>query len=100
MDRISINIIPATVGFKEIYEDDKKLFLGDDIIAWRFETYSKRKGDMGDTFVITFPLTVDGDIVSNCIGLQNPDGTVIVFNDRTCGSLQELKQEWYGEKGE
>jgi hypothetical protein len=91
MKPISIQIVAAQQGFITVINlgDYKNIELGEPVIAWRIETYSIVDSD--NVFSITTPITVDGDAVSNCIGVQNPDNTVTVFEDSTYSSLKELQ---------
>jgi hypothetical protein len=95
MEAISIQIVPAQPGFFTVidFDDSKEVAIGEPIIAWRIETYSVAKSK--DVFSTCIPITVDGDAVSNCIGVQNPDNTVTVFEDSTYRSLIELQAHRY-----
>ena len=94
----SIQIVPAQLGFFVVYDDEelKEVVIGDAVIAWRVETFFSDKGD--DIFSSCSPLTIDGDVASNCIGVQNPDMTITVFQHSTYSSLAELQQERYPKK--
>lgn len=95
MKAISVIIIPAQIGFFAVidYSEDRKVEVGEPVIAWRVETYPVCNSD--DVFSVCIPLTVDGDVVSNCIGVQNPDTTVTVFDESTYRSLTELQSARY-----
>lgn len=95
MKPLSIEIVPAQPGFFTVYnfDDEKKIDLGEPVIAWRIETYLKDASD--EAFSSCFALTADGDAASNCIGVQNPDMTVTVFEDSTYRSLKELRADRY-----
>lgn len=88
---LSIQIIPAQPGFFTVidFDTEKEVGLGDQVIAWRIETYSTH--DNESVFSVCKPITVDGDAVSNCIGIQNPDKTVTVFEDSTYSSIDSLQ---------
>lgn len=96
----SIQIVPAQSGFFTVYDDkdSKKILFGEAVIAWRFETFLKNTSD--DIFSSCTPLTVDGDAASNCIGIQNPDKTVTVFEGSTYFSLEELQRKYYPTEAE
>lgn len=96
----SIQIVPAQSGFFTIYDDrdSKKILFGEAVIAWRIETFFRNTSD--DVFSSCVPLTVDGDAPSNCIGVQNPDKTVTVFEHSTYFSLEELQREYYPTEAE
>ncbi len=95
MKPLSIQIVPAQPGFVTVidFDDVKKVALGEPVIAWRIETHSVEKSD--DVFSSCIAITVDGDAVSNCIGVQNPDNTVTVFEESTYASLAELQTNRY-----
>ena len=95
MKPLSIEIVPAQLGFFTVYDfnDEKQIGLGEPVIAWRIESYKKDASD--EVFSSSFPLTADGDAASNCIGVQNPDMTVTVFEDSTHRSLKELQVARY-----
>jgi hypothetical protein len=92
---LSIQIVPAQPGFLTVidFDTEKEVALGEPVIAWRIETYSTNKED--SVFSVCVAVTVDGDAVSNCIGVQNPDKTVTVFEDSTYASLEALQISRY-----
>lgn len=92
---LSIQVVPAQPGFFTVYDFDdvKEVALGEQVIAWRVETYSTDRKD--SVFSVCVALTVDGDAASNCIGVQNPDNTVTVFEESTYRSLDELQSARY-----
>lgn len=94
---LSIQVISAQPGFVTVYDfdDAKEVALGEPVIAWRVETYSTDRKD--SVFSVCVALTVDGDAVSNCIGVQNPDKTVTVFNESNYASLGALQANRYPE---
>lgn len=89
----SISVIPALPGYFTVYDLETVIEIGDPVIAWRVETYEAQGGN--DVFSTCTALTVDGDMGSNCIGIQNPDKTITVFQHSTYASLEELNQEKY-----
>ena len=95
MKPLSIEIVPAQLGFFTVYdfENSKEIDVGEPVIAWRVETYLGNASD--EAFSSCVPLTADGDAASNCIGVQNPDMTVTVFEESTYRSLTELRQDRY-----
>lgn len=95
MKPLSIQIVPAQPGFLTVidFDDVKKVELGEPVIAWRIETHSVANGD--EVFSVCIAITVDGDAVSNCIGVQNPDNTVTVFEESTYVSLSQLQANRY-----
>ena len=88
----SISIVPAFQGFFAVVElsDTKEIVIDEPIIAWRIET--RESGGTAEFFSQCMPLTVHGDIVSNCIGIKNPDNTITIFEESTYSSLQELQE--------
>ena len=99
MKQLSIDIIPAQPGFRAIYDSDEEVFLGGPVIAWRVESFPKR-GD--EVISVCIPLLSDGEAGDNCIGVQNPDMSVTVFNDSeynsSTDSLAELQETRYPKK--
>jgi hypothetical protein len=95
MNALSIEIVPAQSGFFTVidFDDVKEIEIGEPVIAWRIETHSTVQSDKVSS--VCTPLTVDGDAVSNCIGVQNPDNTVTVFDDTTYRTLAELRANRY-----
>ena len=89
----TINVIPALTGYFTIYDLEDAIEIGEPVIAWRVETYKSNNNQ--DLFSSCIPLTVDGDMVSNCIGVQNPDKTITVFEESTYSTLSKLNQEKY-----
>ncbi len=92
MKPISVEIVGAPSGYLTVFnlEDTKEILIGEPVIAWRIETYSIEES--GSIYSVCIPLTVDGDVVSNCIGIQNPDMTVTVFEETTYASISELRE--------
>jgi hypothetical protein len=95
MKPLSIQVVSAQPGFLTVYDFDdvKKVDIGEPVIAWRIETYSRDSSD--EVFSVCIALTVDGDHVSNCIGVQNPDMTITVFDHSSYRSLAELQAHRY-----
>jgi hypothetical protein len=87
---ISIQVIPAQQGYFTVYNFDGSIEVDtyEPIIAWRIETYEKN--NLSKVFSKTTPITVDGDVVENCIGVQNPNLSISVFEDSTYRSLSDL----------
>ncbi len=98
MKVLQIQIIPAQPGYFTVIDldDVKDVELGEPIIGWRIETYDNDK--YTGVYSVCIALTVDGDAVSNCIGVQNPDNTVTVFEESTYRSLAELQAHRYPKK--
>jgi hypothetical protein len=92
---ISINVIPASPGFATLIdlEDEREVVVGESVIAFRIETYREAMGE--SVYSVCVPLTVDGDAVSNCIGVQNPDKTVTVFESASYETLEALQVSRY-----
>lgn len=95
MKPLSIQIVPAQPGFLTVidFSETREVETGEPVIAWRIETHSVKDSD--DVFSTCTPITIDGDAVSNCIGIQNPDMTVTVFQESTYHSLTELFRQRY-----
>ena len=95
MKPVSIDVVAALQGYFVVYDypEETDVDLGEAIIAWRIETHGVEESD--DIVSTCIPLTVEGDAASNCIGVQNPDKTVTVFDDASYSSLAELRQARY-----
>lgn len=91
MKPLLIQIIPAQPGYFTVIDLDEIVELGDQVIAWRIETHEVKDSDC--VFSTCTAITVDGDVVSNCIGVQNPDKTVTVFENQTYSSLDALQAD-------
>lgn len=98
MKVLQIQIVPAQPGYFTVidFSDVKEVEVGEPIIAWRIQTYDN--ANFTDVFSVCVPLTVDGDAASNCIGVQNPDNTVTVFEEANYRSLAELQAHRYPQK--
>ena len=97
MAALQIHLIPAQPAVFTVYDldDEKRIILGEPVIAWRIETASDQKGDFYSSCIA---ITVDGDAASNCIGVQNQDMTVTVFEESSYKSLTELREHRYPKK--
>lgn len=96
MEPKNISIIPAKNNYFAVYDMEDKVEVTDQIIAWRIETYFEPKDSTCSSS--SFPLTVDGEVLSNCIGVQNPDKTITVFDDSIYQTLEELNKARYPSK--
>lgn len=92
----SISVVPALPGYFTVYDVDTAIEIGEPVIAWRIETYETKGGN--SLFSTCMSLTIDGDAASNCIGIQNPDKSITVFEHSTYSSLEELNKEKYPSK--
>lgn len=82
----SIHMMPAAPGFFTVREHEKTndLYLGPPIVAWQITTYVRGKIDdeLGaDTSVVCLPITVEGEAQADSVGVQYPDGRVMVFGE-------------------
>jgi len=74
----NIKIVPAVPGHATVYKgQDDEMWLEDDIVAWCYEVTSN------DDIVPRAPLTINGPVRSNCIGVRKPDGSVTIFEEKT-----------------
>lgn len=89
-----IDIIPAFDGCFTVYDMDDRVEVVEQVIAWRIETYWSNDS----CFSTSYPLTMDGEAGSNCIGIQNPDKTITVFEGDIYPSLEALNKERYPNK--
>jgi len=93
--KMTYQIVPAQPGFLTVYDnpEGREVGLSDPVIAWRIETHQGQKGD--ELITACYPITVEGDPASNCIGVQNPNNTVTTFQSSFYQSLAELQSERY-----
>ena len=93
--KMTYQIVPAQPGFLTVYDypETREVGLSEPVIAWRIETHPSQKED--ELFTACYPITVDGDPVGNCIGVQNPNNTVTTFQSSFYQSLAELQAERY-----
>ena len=91
----NIETIQANAGFSAVYdmEDLKELEVGSPVIAWRVETYEYSGSEEFSS--VTTPIVADGDAGDNCVGVQNPDGTVTIFGETTYETISEANQKKY-----
>lgn len=91
MKSLSIEIVPAQPGFTTVInlDDNADVVIGEPIIAWRIETHEVI--DSKNVFSTCTAITIGGDATSNCIGVQNPDESITVYDDSSHSSLAELK---------
>lgn len=87
---MSFEIIPAHPNIFTVYQfDDEDYSIEDQVIAWRIETnYSQFANGLCSNCI---PITADGDVGSNCIGIQNPDKSISLFEDGQYANLSELQ---------
>jgi len=90
----SFHIIPAQPGYLTVYDDrERKIVeIGEPVIAWRIET---TVDDNNKYISHCIPLTVDGEVASNCIGVQNPDSTINIFFESYHKNILELMNARY-----
>lgn len=90
-----IHVVPAQPGFFEVYDlpEDREVILGDPVLAWRVETFVDETGQFVSSGVC--PLTADGEMGANCIGVQNPDGSVTEFESGRHRSMKWLQSARY-----
>ncbi|AWB65488.1 hypothetical protein C2869_03135 [Saccharobesus litoralis] len=96
MKPISIEVIAAQPGFLTVHnlEEYSDIVIGEPVVAWRIETYEKSSCYYEVQSCCT-PLTVNGDVPTNCIGVQNPNLTITAFDHSTYDSLEELQDTKY-----
>lgn len=88
-----VHIIPAQPGYTAVFLDetggDREVWADDVIIAWRIETHegNEHRG----LFSHCTPMTVEGDVGANCVGVQQPDGTVVIFEHSTFETLEAYR---------
>ncbi len=95
MEQPLIEIVPAQPGFFTVYEfeKNKEFEVGEPVIAWRIKTVIRDYSS--EAFSSCFPITADGDAADNCVGVQNPDMTVTIFDHTTYGSIKEAQEDKY-----
>lgn len=92
---VNLSIIPASPGYLTVYDLDDDFEACEPIIAWRVETRRLRPDTPLHTE--TYPITIDGEPASNCVGTQAPDGKVYLFSTgESFDSLAELTRQRRG----
>lgn len=79
MEAITHTIISATPGFITVYQVGDRLEALEAVIAWRVETFQGSRED--SSYSHSYPLTAHGDVTSACVGVQQPDGQVLIFGE-------------------
>lgn len=87
MNSPSVTIIPAQPGFFEVYDVEDEYEVGNPVIAWRIESIEVN-GRWTSTCI---PLSGDGE-TDNCVGVQNPDLSVTLFQDANYKSIKDLNR--------
>ncbi|WP_295851044.1 hypothetical protein [uncultured Xylophilus sp.] len=82
-------IIPATPGYRIVYDGSDGLFVSEHVIAWRIETFEEEPG----LHSTTTPITVEGEPGLNWAGLLSPDGSVS-WAEAEFSSLEEANKAW------
>ena len=82
-------IIPAASNTLMVFDFEGTLEAIDEVIAWRIETKTVR--DALQSTVVA--ISVDGDAVSDVIGVQHADGSVTLFGDAKYPSLSEAETQ-------
>lgn len=89
---VNVTVVPAQSGFLCVYDMDNNgshtIEVSDPIIAWRVETYESKSNEL---FSSCIPLTVEGDVVDNCVGIQNPQGAITTFGGEYFDSLESFR---------
>lgn len=91
---INCTVIPALPGYRTVYDFDTEMALDAPVIAWRVET-TQILGPHEELMSAAYAITVDGDVASNCVGIQQPDGSVSLFLGGTYASLAEANAAKY-----
>lgn len=73
------SVIPAQSGYFTVYDLGECYDLCEAVIGWRVVTESL--GDRGEVSSTTYPITVVGDPTQDCVGIQQPNGKIILFVD-------------------
>lgn len=92
MHLLNVSVTPAQPGHYLIYkEDDGTYDWWGQVIAWRVTTWQLEESTNRMRSDVE-PLEVDGEPAGNCVGVKNPDGSVVLFHDRTFGSWAEFSE--------
>ena len=90
MNFLIVSVIPTQPGHGLIYrEDDGTHNVWGQVIAWRISTW-QLNDDPNELHSDVEPLGDCGEPGSNCVGVKNPDGSVVLFHDRSFPSWEEL----------
>ena len=79
MKLVNCTVVPAQPGYVTVYDMKTTLELAEAVVAWRVETTQGiHEGTLNSA---SFPITAHGDVIDNCVGVQQPDGQVLFFGD-------------------
>ncbi len=99
-NKITHTIVPALPGYYTLFNDEerKKIDIDSSVIAWDIE--KEEIVDINNNlniFIHPTPITINGrgDDISNYAGILNPDGTIIVPDDRYFKDLEEMQNHIY-----
>ncbi len=76
---VNCTIVPALPGFVTVDNAINTLVLAEAVIAWRIETTQDPNEDSLSS--AAFPLIAHGDVIGDCVGVQQPDGKVLFFGE-------------------
>jgi hypothetical protein len=74
---LNVTVVPAQPGYVTVYDFDDCFDVCEAVIAWRVET--RLIGAQDEPHTDTYAVTIDGDPASNCVGVQQPDGSIHFF---------------------
>lgn len=82
MKLLNVSVVPAQPGHELIYREDGGFHeVWGQVIAWRVSTWH-RDDDPESLSSEMEPLDAMGEPGSTCVGVKNPDGSVVLFHDR------------------
>jgi hypothetical protein len=92
MNPLNVSVVPAQPGHELIYQGDgpNEFVLFGQVIAWRIATWPSANFE-GRIHSKVEPLAMTGEVGADCFGVQNPDGTVVMFRGGRYTSWEEFR---------
>lgn len=92
MTFLNVSVVAAQPGHELIYRGDRphNFEIGGEVLAWRVVTKPAVE-PVGSVCSEVEPLVVGGEVSEKCVGVQNPDGTVVMFGDKTYSSWDSYR---------
>jgi hypothetical protein len=88
------SVVAAQPGYVTVYEQDTEYDLGEDVIAWHLETIEIETPNGTRLQTHTTPIVPGGTAPDNCVGVQQPNGQVVIFESATYSSLAEANKSF------
>lgn len=92
LNPLNVSIVPAQPGHTLIFkgEGSSGFELRGNVVAWRVATWPSAALDGSLSTKVT-ALDAFGELEEGYVGVENPDGTVVMFGDRRYASWDEFR---------